>query len=118
MLMMVLMLVLMLMITKLKEHSFHQYIPLDSSLQFHKICACTALFFSTIHSVGHLVNFYHVATQPAEHLKCMSKEIFIPPGVVPNISYWFFKTMTGITGVLLYCTMTIIFVFAFTKVTF
>ena len=38
-------------------------------------------------------------------------------GVVPNISYWFFKTMTGVTGVLLYCTMTIIFVFAFTKVT-
>ena len=104
------------LLTKLKEHSFHQYIPLDSSLQFHKICAGTAFFFSTIHSVGHLVNFYHVATQPVQHLKCMSKEIFIPPGVVPNISYWLFKTMTGFTGVVLYCTMTVIFVFAFTKV--
>ena len=104
------------LITKLKELSFHQYIPLDSHLQFHKICACTALFFSVVHSIGHLVNFYHVATQPKEHLKCMSKEIFIPPGVTPDISYWLFKTMTGFTGLLLYCIMTIIFVFAFVSV--
>ena len=100
------------LITKLKELSFHQYIPLDSHLQFHKICAMTALFFSVVHSVGHLVNFYHVGTQPAHHLKCMSKEIFFPPGVKPDISYWLFKTMTGLTGLILYCIMVIIFIFS------
>jgi len=100
------------LITKLKELSFHQYIPLDSHLQFHKICAMTALFFSIVHALGHLVNFYHVGTQPAHHLKCMSNEIFFPPGVKPDISYWLFKTMTGLTGLVLYCLMVIIFIFA------
>ena len=40
------------LITKLKEHSLHQYIPLDSHLPFHKIVACTALFFSILHTIG------------------------------------------------------------------
>ena len=33
------------LITKMKEHSLHQYIPLDSHLQFHKIVACTGTFY-------------------------------------------------------------------------
>jgi hypothetical protein len=37
--------------------------------QFHKICACTAIVFSLMHTTGHLVNFYHVSTQPSHHLK-------------------------------------------------
>ena len=37
------------LMTKLKESQVHQYIPLDSHLQFHKIVACTALFFSVLH---------------------------------------------------------------------
>lgn len=61
------------LITKLKAMSLHQYIPLDSHLQFHKICALTALFFSLVHTVAHMVNFYHLGTQPAHHLQCMSK---------------------------------------------
>merc|ERR1719430_2467420 len=66
------------LITKLKELSLNQYIPLDSHLQFHKICAMTALFFSVIHTLGYL----------------------------------FFKTMTGLTGIVLYCTTIIIFIFS------
>ena len=99
------------LMTRMKEMSLHQYIPLDSSLQFHKICAGTALFFSLVHSVAHLVNFYHLGTQPAHHLQCMSREIFFGPGTNPDISYWFFKTMTGLTGVGLYCIMVVIFIF-------
>jgi len=98
-------------ITKLKEMSLHQYVPLDSHLQFHKICAITALFFSIIHTISHMVNFYHLGTQPAHHLQCMSKEIFFPPGVTPDVSFWF-RTMTGFTGVSLYCIIVIIFIFA------
>ena len=59
-------------LTKLKEFSIQQYIPLDAHIQFHKICALTALFFSLLHTVGHIVNFYHVSTQPVEHLRCLS----------------------------------------------
>ncbi|QQP32535.1 Uncharacterized protein FKW44_024873, partial [Caligus rogercresseyi] len=75
---------------------------MDSHLQFHKICACTALFFTILHSIGHLVNFYHVATQPIEHLHCLTKEFSFSSDFRPNISFWLFRTLTGITGILLY----------------
>ena len=35
------------LITKLRELPIHQYIPLDSHVQFHKVVALTALFFSS-----------------------------------------------------------------------
>ena len=103
-------------ITWMKGLSLHQYIPLDSHLQFHKVCAITALFFSIVHTIAHMVNFYHLGTQPAHHLQCMSKEIFFPPGVAPDVSFWFFQTMTGVTGVSLYCLMVTIFIFAWTPI--
>ncbi len=68
-----------------------RYIPLDSHLQFHKICALTALFFSMLHTVGHLVNFYHVSTQPVEHLNCLSKELNFPSDGKPSVDYWLFQ---------------------------
>jgi len=99
-------------LTKLKEFSIQQYIPLDAHIQFHKICALTALFFSLMHTVGHIVNFYHVSTQPVEHLRCLSAEISLPSDYKPTITYWLFGTLTGITGLMLFITMTLIFVFA------
>ena len=36
----------------MKEWAFNQYIPLDSNIIFHKIVACTALFFSVLHAVS------------------------------------------------------------------
>ncbi len=89
-----------------------RYIPLDSHLQFHKICALTALFFSMLHTVGHLVNFYHVSTQPVEHLNCLSKELNFPSDGKPTVDYWLFQTLTGTTGILLFVIMVVIFVFA------
>ncbi|XP_013145053.1 PREDICTED: dual oxidase [Papilio polytes] len=100
------------LLTKLKEFSIQQYIPLDSSIQFHKIVACTALFFSLLHTAGHMVNFYHVSTQPVENLKCMTKEVHFTSDFRPGITYWVFQTITGTTGVLLFIIMCIIFVFA------
>ncbi len=100
------------LLTKLKESSLHQYIPIDSHLQFHKICACTALFFSIVHSIGHLINFYHVATQPLEHLACLSPELSFASDQKPNIPYWLFKTLAGTTGLGLYAVVCLIFLFA------
>ncbi|XP_047991381.1 dual oxidase isoform X1 [Leguminivora glycinivorella] len=100
------------LLTKLKEFSIQQYIPLDSSIQFHKIVACTALFFSLLHTAGHMVNFYHVSTQPVENLRCLTKEVHFTSDFRPGITYWVFQTVTGISGVLLFVIMCIIFVFA------
>lgn len=83
------------LLTKLKEFSVQQYIPLDSHIQFHKIAACTALFFSVLHTVGHIVNFYHVSTQPIAHLKCMTSEVNFPSDARLTISFWLFQTLTG-----------------------
>lgn len=121
------------LITKLKEFSIQQYIPLDTHIQFHKIAACTALFFSLLHTVGHIVNFYHVSTQPIENLKCLTNEVRFPSDYKPGISFWLFQTITGkslifyvhvynclisnfiiigVTGVLLFVIMSVIIVFA------
>ena len=104
------------LITKMKEHSLHQYIPLDSHLQFHKIVACTALFFSILHAAGHLVNFYHVGTQPIDHLHCMTKEMSFASDQRPGIDFWFFQTLTGLTGIGLYIIVCFIFIFAHPRI--
>uniref|UniRef100_A0A1B6CWK3 NAD(P)H oxidase (H2O2-forming) n=1 Tax=Clastoptera arizonana TaxID=38151 RepID=A0A1B6CWK3_9HEMI len=100
------------LLTKLKEFSIQQYIPLDAHIQFHKIAACTAFFFSLLHTVGHIVNFYHVSTQPLEHIHCLTSEVHFPSDYKPGITFWLFQTITGITGVMLFVVMVIIFVFA------
>lgn len=99
-------------LTKLKEFPIQQYIPLDSHIQFHKIAACTALFFSLLHTVGHIVNFYHVSTQSHENLKCLTREVHFASDYKPDITFWLFKTLTGTTGVALFVIMCIIFAFA------
>lgn len=104
------------MITKMKEWAFNQYIPLDSNIVFHKICACTALFMSVVHTCGHLVNFYHVGTQPLDHLHCLSHEFSFSSDQKPTIAYWLFQTLTGISGVGLWIVVCFIFIFAHPRV--
>lgn len=104
------------LLTKLKETSIYQYVPIDSHVQFHKICACTALFFTLVHVAGHLVNFYHIATQPLERLMCLSPEMTFASDFKPNFPYFLFKTLAGITGVILYTMCCIIFIFSTSNV--
>lgn len=96
----------------MKEFAIQQYIPLDSHIQFHKIAACTALFFSLLHTVGHIVNFYHVSTQSIENLRCLTREVHFTSDYKPDITFWLFQTLTGTTGILLFIIMCIIFAFA------
>ncbi len=65
-----------------------------------------------VHSCGHLVNFYHVATQPLEHISCLSPELSFHSDQRPDIPFWLFKTLTGVSGLLLYSLMCIIYLFA------
>ena len=104
------------MLTKLKETSIYQYLPIDSHVQFHKICACTALFFTLVHVAGHLFNFYHIATQPLERLMCLSPEMSFASDFKPDFPYFLFRTLAGITGILLYTTCCIIFIFSTSNV--
>ncbi|KAI1304162.1 Dual oxidase [Halotydeus destructor] len=76
----------------------------------------TALSFSVIHTIGHVVNFYHVSTQPLEHLKCLVQEIGFDSDNRPTFSFWIFGTVTGITGIGLVLVVSIIFIFAHPKI--
>ena len=77
-----------------------------------QIVACTALFFSILHSVGHLCNFYHVSTQPLEHLHCLSPEFRFSSDKKVDIAYWLFQTLTGGFGDLLGTGGNVPFIFA------
>lgn len=61
-------------LTMLRETPVGEFLPLDSTIAFHKIVGITAGVFSAIHTVGHCVNFYHVATQSQEGLACLFQE--------------------------------------------
>lgn len=100
------------LLTKLKDFSIQQYIPLDAHIQFHKIAACTALFFSLLHTVGHIINFYHISTQPVDNLRCLTNEIRFSSEFKPGITFWLFQTITGVSGIMLYILMCIIIIFA------
>ncbi|CAI5438989.1 unnamed protein product [Caenorhabditis angaria] len=100
------------LITILRETVISQFIPFDSAIGFHKIIALTAAFWATVHTVGHCVNFYHVGTQSQEGLTCLFQEAVFGSNFLPSISYWFFSTITGLTGLALVSVMCIIYVFA------
>ncbi|KAK0417047.1 hypothetical protein QR680_012805 [Steinernema hermaphroditum] len=99
-------------ITKARETVLDEYVPFDAAIGFHKIVAVMAGVWSAIHAVGHCINFYHVATQSQEGLQCLFQEAVFGSNFLPSISYWFYGTITGITGILLVVVMSIIYVFA------
>uniref|UniRef100_A0A914V652 FAD-binding FR-type domain-containing protein n=1 Tax=Plectus sambesii TaxID=2011161 RepID=A0A914V652_9BILA len=98
--------------TLLRETPLMHYIPFDSAITFHKIIAIVAGVFAAIHSIGHCINFYHVATQSKEGLQCLFQEAVFGSNFQPSISYWFYGTITGVTGIMLVVVMSIIYVFA------
>ncbi|UYV75196.1 bli-3 [Cordylochernes scorpioides] len=100
------------LITKLRELPLHQYVPLDSHVQFHKIVAMTSLFFTLVHTVGHCSNFFHISKQPLENLRCLTKEMHFESDFRPTAFFWFFQTITGLTGLLLYVLVCVLFIFA------
>lgn len=102
------------LLTRLRDTCLHQYIPIDSHVAFHKIVAMTALFFSLLHAIGHLVNFFHISQQSHEHLKCLG--IFFHSDAKPGFAHYIFYTVPGATGLALYALVCLIFIFAHQKV--
>ena len=99
-------------ITFFRETIFNYYIPFDSYISAHKVIALTALFFTIMHAIGHGSNFYHIATQTANDLTCIFREVYHRTHVLPKFSYWLFLTMTGFAGFMASVMTVIIFVFA------
>ena len=99
-------------ITYLRETIFNYYIPFDSYISFHKIVALNGLFFTVMHCIGHGINFYHIATQTANDLTCIFREVYHRTHTLPKFSYWLFLTMTGFAAFVLTLITVIIFVFA------
>ena len=99
-------------ITYLRETIFNYYIPFDSHISFHKIVALTALMITFMHAVGHGINFYHIATQTANDLTCIFREVYHRSHVLPKFFYWLFLTMTGFSAFVLTLVTIVIYVFA------
>ncbi|PIO73709.1 ferric reductase like transmembrane component [Teladorsagia circumcincta] len=99
-------------ITIVRETPLGEFVPFDSAIGFHKIVALFAAFWAVVHSIGHCVNFYHIASQSKEGLRCLFQEAVAGSNLLPSISYWFYGTVTGLTGIALVSVMSIIYVFA------
>lgn len=61
-------------LTIIRESFIGEFLPLDSTITFHKIIGVTIGVCSTIHTIGHCINFYNVATQSQEGLACLFRE--------------------------------------------
>lgn len=99
-------------ITFLRETIFNYYIPFDSYISFHKICALTGLVFTIMHCIGHGINFYHIATQTSSDLTCIFREVYHRSHILPTFFYWLFLTVTGFSAFVLTLVTIVMFVFA------
>ena len=72
--------------------------------------------YSVVHTIGHCINFYHVSTQPIEHLRCLTRELNFDSDSKPTFSFWIFGTITGLSGIILFAIVCIIFIFAHPKI--
>ncbi|KAK3606291.1 hypothetical protein CHS0354_037967 [Potamilus streckersoni] len=99
-------------ITRLRETFLNILIPFDSLHSMHKVSAFLALFFTGVHSIGHAFNFYHISTQPTSDIFCFFKEYFLPTHELASFQFWLFKTVTGLSGLILCSLVIVMYVFA------
>ncbi|GFR66431.1 dual oxidase [Elysia marginata] len=95
-----------------RETFLNRFIPLDNMHDMHIYISGLAMFFTVMHVIGHLINFYHISTQASSDLNCYFREYFRPTHVLASFQYWTYETLTGFTGVLLVVVMVIMYAFA------
>ncbi|KAJ3411720.1 Dual oxidase 1 [Chytridiales sp. JEL 0842] len=88
-------------ITWLRSTWFGKSLPLQYYREFHQIAAWTGLLFSVIHSVGHIINFYNISTQPTDDMLCYFRDTYNYSWELASVYRWLYVTPTGISGVLL-----------------
>ncbi|XP_015925086.1 NADPH oxidase 5 isoform X2 [Parasteatoda tepidariorum] len=50
-------------LTWLRAHGFSEYFPIDQHLYYHKLTGCVIVFYSVLHTVMHVINFYNMSVQ-------------------------------------------------------
>lgn len=98
-------------ITAFRSTPIARVVPFDEAIPFHKLVAYTALFFTLVHIVGHVINFYHISNMPAGDAACYFTEVIISSTFLPFFAWWVFETVTGQTG--FWCTVIVVIMFSF-----
>jgi len=99
--------------TLVHDTPFGGFLPLDNYLEWHIFIGIMALLYSILHTLGHFVNFYNLATQPNFDINCLFREVYITSHKLQSFAgYWLFGTMTGCTGWLLVVVLVIFYSFA------
>lgn len=102
------------LITMLRETFLNRYIPFDAAIDFHRFMAMTAIILTVIHCLGHLVNFYIFSISDLSILACLFPKNFSNNGseIPMPWTWWFFQTVTGMSGILLLFVLAFMYVFA------
>ncbi|GFO25868.1 hypothetical protein PoB_005237300 [Plakobranchus ocellatus] len=99
-------------VTFWRETFLNRFIPFDNMHDMHIYISGLAMFFTVMHVVGHLVNFYHISTQASLDLNCYFREYFRASHVLASFQYWTYETITGLTGAILVVVIVVMYVFA------
>ncbi|XP_077067339.1 dual oxidase 1 [Siphateles boraxobius] len=102
------------LITMCRETFLNRYIPFDAAIDLHRHMAITAVILSVVHSLGHVVNVYIFCISDLSILACLFPRVFSNNGSELPLkwTFWFFKTVPGLTGVLLLLIFAFMYVFA------
>ncbi|XP_055048116.2 dual oxidase 1 [Misgurnus anguillicaudatus] len=102
------------LITICRETFLNRYIPFDAAIDLHRHMAMVAVILSVVHSLGHVVNVYIFCISDLSILTCLFPRVFSNNGseLPMKWTYWFFKTVPGLTGVLLLLIFAFMYVFA------
>ncbi|XP_064192034.1 dual oxidase 1-like [Anguilla rostrata] len=102
------------LITLARETFLNRYIPFDAAIDLHRWMAMSAIVLAVIHSLGHGVNVYILSVSNLNILACLFPKVFPNDGfeLPQKWTWWFFKTVPGLTGVLLLLILSLMYVFA------
>ncbi|KAA0724256.1 Dual oxidase 1 [Triplophysa tibetana] len=102
------------LITLCRETFLNGYIPFDAAIDLHRHMAMVAIILSVVHSLGHVVNVYVFCVSDLSILACLFPRVFSDNGseFPMKWTFWFFKTVPGLTGILLLLIFAFIYVFA------
>lgn len=88
--------------TYLRSTRARFYLPLDASVEIHKILGAAILFWTTCHVSAHVCNHHRIAHAEEEDLKdMMGGNPDLPPDVWGRWRATLFQDTTGITGILM-----------------
>ncbi|KAM6960644.1 dual oxidase 2 [Aplochiton taeniatus] len=102
------------LITLGRETFLNHYIPFDAAIDFHRFMAMSAIFFTVVHVLGHVVNIYVFSVSDLSILACLFPNVLSNNGSELPLkwTWWFFESVPGMTGILLVFILAIMYVFA------